>query len=191
MRIVVIGLALLLWPVAAHAKPDATGGHTSLGAGNFSCGEWKSDREQKGVKADELAVWMLFMLANVCFWVESRHGSRIAKRLLMTQSGRCTRRFPPSQGSKASLTLIQTLPEPRAQEEIIAGLGKSCALFRYVFKFPVTAGRGVKLGCHSRHAAAPRYSQHVPCTDFDGDLIDRGPWRYVKLRVVHEPLYGC
>jgi hypothetical protein len=58
MRIVVIGLALLLWPVAAHAKPDATGGHTSLGAGNFSCGEWKSDREQKGVKADELAVWL-------------------------------------------------------------------------------------------------------------------------------------
>src|SRR5262249_39405855 len=25
--------------------------------------------------------------------------------------------------------------------------------------------------------------------DFDGDLIDRGPWRYVKLRVIHEPSY--
>jgi hypothetical protein len=51
-----------------------------------------------------------------------------------------------------------------------SGSGKSC--FRYVFKFPVTAGRGVKLGCHSRRAAAPHYSQHVPWTDFDGDLID-------------------
>ena len=29
----------------------------------------------------------LFTLANVCFWIESGHDSRIAKCLLMTQSG--------------------------------------------------------------------------------------------------------
>ena len=43
----------------------------------------------------------------------------------------------------------------------------------------------------TRRAAAPSCSQHVPGTDFDDDLIDRGPWRYVKLRVIHEPSYGC
>ena len=32
---------------------------------------------------------MLFTLANVCFWVESGHGSRMTKCPLMTQSGHC------------------------------------------------------------------------------------------------------
>src|SRR5262249_773868 len=39
--------------------------------------------------------------------------------------------------------------------------------------------------------ATPGCLQRVAGTDLDGDLINRRPWRYVKLRVIREPPHGC
>lgn len=57
MRIAVIGMVcLLFWPVVAHAKPDATGHYIIIGQGQASCGEWKTDREQKNWEAAVFSV---------------------------------------------------------------------------------------------------------------------------------------
>ena len=55
----VIGMVLLLCPVAAHAKPAAAGNYSVLGMGVESCGTWKSAREEKeGWKALALGDWI-------------------------------------------------------------------------------------------------------------------------------------
>jgi hypothetical protein len=41
-------VAVMLWSDPAHALPHADGGYMILGAGSFSCGEWKEARAAQG-----------------------------------------------------------------------------------------------------------------------------------------------
>jgi hypothetical protein len=68
MRIAVIGMVLLLSPVVAQAKPDAGGHYIIMGQGQKSCGEWKTDREQKNWEAAVFTVWLAGYITAYDAW---------------------------------------------------------------------------------------------------------------------------
>jgi hypothetical protein len=55
-------LAVMLWSDPTHALPHADGGYMILGAGSFSCGEWKEARAAQGANNLRDTSWLLGFL---------------------------------------------------------------------------------------------------------------------------------